>query len=266
MKLIADSGGTGTDWALQKQQNTIYFKGMGLHPDTIKADASVPEELLQYRCQVKRIWFYGTGCADSQKAAIVYDFVASIFFNAKVEVFSDLLALAHPIFRQKHGLVGILGTGSSMCYYDGKSIYFEVKSPGRGIDPGSGPVIANRILEKYNKGLLSEYACSFFDEVKKSNSNKILQSSIVNEITFSNLNDNTLRAQIKAAFEEYLAYYKPLWQKHQLPIIFGGSIAALGETSLREIANTYGLEIVDIIRYPIQSLAKHYAKYRECNA
>lgn len=253
MKLIADSGGTGTDWALQNKSEITFFKGAGLHPDSIDSKTHLPDSLFDIKDQIDTVLFYGTGCANTQKAAKVKSFLASYFGKAKIKVYSDLLALAHPVFGHEHGLVGILGTGSSMCFYDGSSIHFEVFSPGKGIDPGSGSVIVEKVWKKYLNGMLSESINMIFQQTKK-NSNNAINPLEVNKIVFGNLHDSSIRKVVEVAFEEYLNFYEPLWKKHSNSIVFGGTVAALGSAVLTEVVERNGIKIIDIVRYPIKRL------------
>jgi hypothetical protein len=258
MRLLADSGGTGTDWALINKGETTFFKGVGLHPDTIVRTTRLPDDLIKCGKEIEDIRFYGTGCANTQKAALVKAFLASYFTKAEIYVHSDLMALAHPVLQKEKGLVGILGTGSSMCFYDGNSIHFEVNSPGKGIDPGSGTVIGEKFWRDYLNGSLSEHVNGLIQKrIKVSDDHYNLAE--LNEIVFSNLHDDVIRKLVETSFEEFFSFYKPLWGKYKQPLVLGGTIAALGSALLTDVAVRNNLVVKDYVRYPIERLVSYYS-------
>jgi glucosamine kinase len=258
MKLLADSGGTGTDWALKKTNETVFIKGRGLHPDAINSQTTLPDVLIQNKDQIEDIWFYGTGCAIASKAKKVEVFLKQFFKRARITVYSDLLALAHPIFGKQKGLIGILGTGSSMCHYDGTEIHFEVSSPGKGLDPGSGPVIAKLVWEKYKSMQLGQDARILFDDIINGDypDENVLRQ--ISNTLFQNLDNPECVEIVKNAFLEYIDFYRPMWSKYYHPIVLGGTIAALGEPILTNVLKRKGIQLEATVRYPIEKLVEFY--------
>jgi glucosamine kinase len=260
MLLIADSGGTSTSWALVHNGSVTLFFGQGLHPDVINSDTKLPKELLKNRNNIKRVVFYGTGCATDEKANKVYKFLLSEIPTASVEVYSDLLALAHPFFNKRKGLVAVLGTGSSMAYYDGENLNFEVISPGKGFDPGSGPVIGQMVFQKLKNQNLGKDTINLFDGVLLHNDYDDNILNQINKILFENLNNPECSGILKDAFLEYFEFYRPLWSKHYYPIVFGGTVAELGKGVLINVMKRKGIQLEAVVRYPIEILTNHYLR------
>ncbi|PLX24047.1 MAG: hypothetical protein C0599_03150 [Salinivirgaceae bacterium] len=258
MLLIADSGGTGTNWALIDRGSATHFNGQGLHPDIINSDTKIPTELLKQSGNIDRVVFYGTGCATNEKAKKVTSFLSNQFSTASIEVYSDLMALAHPFFKNRNGLVAILGTGSSMAYYDGEKLHFEVTSPGKGLDPGSGPVIGRMIIQKLKNQNLGQDTIKLFDGILMSNDYDDNLLNQINKILFENLNNSECAGIIKDAFLDYFEFYRPLWSNHYYPIVFGGTIAELGKPILMNVAKRKGIQLEAVVRYPIEILADYY--------
>ena len=130
-------------------------------------EASFPEEALSLsedsakerhsllRDDVAEIWIYAAGAVSEEMTVeITRDF--RIFFrNAEVKVCSDMLGAARAVCGDEPGIVGILGTGSNSCLYDGKQI--EVQGLGGGYvlgDEGSGAWVGRHLLSDFIRGLL----------------------------------------------------------------------------------------------------------------
>lgn len=260
MRLIADSGGSGTTWALIQNNEVVYYEGAGLHPDIISEDSEIPGDVLVLNEQISDLRFYGTGCALKNKAERVHIFLEKRFPNASINVYSDLLALAHPVLKKRKGLVAILGTGSSMSFYDGNDLHFEIQSPGKGADPGSGPVIAHKLIQLFNAGKLSKESEELLKSIQSIDEGNDQTLSAVAKLLFTNLHIADFKRLCANAFDEFIQFYAPVWRKNNYPIVFGGSIAALGLNVLKDVLFKYEIELEDVVRYPIEKLAGNYSK------
>jgi N-acetylglucosamine kinase-like BadF-type ATPase len=151
--LLADSGGTRTDWCLiteggQKQ----FFSGVSYHPaqwneDFIKEQTQFwlanPE-----KTEAKLI-FYGAGCMNPLVANRIKETFLSWGFLS-VEVHSDVHAAGVAAFGNEHGFVAIMGTGSVFAEMNNKEI-IQLRG-GLGYllgDEGSGYYFGKLLIQKY---------------------------------------------------------------------------------------------------------------------
>ena len=157
MILIADGGSTKADWIAINDQKKEEFRvrTLGLNP------AVVPEkelhnriinmfQLMSVKDDVEEIHFYGAGCGTPKPIKILKTILESIFVNAKIYIFEDMLAAVYAASGKKPAIVCILGTGSNSCYFDGKNIKMLVPSLGYILmDEASGNYFGKQLLRDY---------------------------------------------------------------------------------------------------------------------
>lgn len=163
MILIADSGSTKTDWRLISEKEEVKSVSTpGINPfyqteEEIENQIStlLYPELMGF--SVKKIFFYGAGCAFEDKKQIVKNAISVSFPKAQIEIESDLLAAARGLFLKEKGIACILGTGSNSCFYDGKNIIHNVSPLGFILgDEGSGAVLGKKFAADCLKNQLPE--------------------------------------------------------------------------------------------------------------
>ena len=191
--LVADSGATKCSWALVRtgtsassQDVALRFETAGLNVavETVEAirqaaiDCSVKFRLVagasaafSESCvdgmfskkkeidvgQIAAIWIYAAGVASPESAALVKSAFECVFPSANVHIASDMLGAARSVCGSEPGLVGILGTGSNTCLYDGKEIVRQGFGGGYVLgDEGSGAWFGKRLLSDFIRDLLPE--------------------------------------------------------------------------------------------------------------
>ena len=162
MKIIADSSASRTEWVLV-DGNTVVEHAFtkGLNPFfQSRRDIShsirleLPEAFLKKRWE--HIYFYGAGCANTDKKKIVEASLVAQF-KTPVTVESDLLGAARGLLINEPGIACILGSGSNSCYYDGKQIVKNVRSLGFVLgDEGSASYIGKRFVSDCLKDIAPE--------------------------------------------------------------------------------------------------------------
>ena len=126
MILIADSGSTKTNWKLVENANKIKsFDTLGLNPIFLDSEqiANEVSKINVDKSKIKKVFFYGASCSSVSRCNIVKLGLTKVFINADIFVNHDMLAAARALFQFEKGLVGILGTGSNSCLFDGKKNY-----------------------------------------------------------------------------------------------------------------------------------------------
>jgi len=157
MILLADSGSTKTHWVGLAGGNGRELFTEGLNP-RLTSDDTFRDTLVRVRGEllkgdaVEEIWFYGAGCGTREVQSRVAQLLEATFGveACRVQVAGDLLGACRATCGASAGWVGILGTGSNLCYYDGVDIVRQRVSTGFILgDEGSGNHIGRRLLKDY---------------------------------------------------------------------------------------------------------------------
>lgn len=176
--LIADSGGTSTNWYFNTGDEDVFFETESLHPQVwVKVDwSSLKQELCAYNVILENtsLYFFGAGCYNTKNA----DQLKQVFVDMgflDVEVQSDVHAAAIATLGNQQGWVAILGTGSVFVKWNGNDV--EKIIGGKGHlegDEGSGYYFGKLVAEAYLNHKLSaeqeEYLKSIvrIDDLKSS--------------------------------------------------------------------------------------------------
>ena len=120
MILIADAGGTKTDWRLIDGDQVSQFQSAGLSLSLKEQFVeNLPAEIPR---QINQLNFYGAGLAEPQDQEHLKDLLAQSFSADRIAVYPDTLGAARAVHGHAAGWLGILGTGSAAVYYDGQEI------------------------------------------------------------------------------------------------------------------------------------------------
>ncbi len=278
-QLIADSGSTKTDWAILHEDGQInFFVSEGLNP-LFRSSQEVCEILQRDALpfvdveKVHAVYFYGAGCGTPERSAEISRGINDFFTQASVTVQTDLLGAAHASCGKESGIVGILGTGSSSCFYDGEKIAEQVPSLGYILgDEGSGNHIGKLLLQAYLQNELpvdlkqlfeKQYPYSFSDFLdhvyRKPQANRFLASFA--PFVIQNRNHPFIESQIiepvlHTFFQSQICKYS---NYQQASIHLVGSIAFYLKEKITQIARQYNCMIGKIIQSPIEHLA-YYRK------
>jgi glucosamine kinase len=119
--LIADSGGTTTDWCfINTNGERTYFSSESYHYANF--NNAFFDRMNQFWKEKDfnadtEIHFYGAGCSLEQNQRIIANHFKDLGFQ-NILVENDLLGACRGLLRQASGLLGILGTGSALAEYD----------------------------------------------------------------------------------------------------------------------------------------------------
>ena len=173
MILIAESGSTKTDWvAFSNNSNrdvkisTAGFNPHILNTSDIGKQLFQNQELKKLVPQVKKIYFYGTGCSSTSMKKVVKVAIRTLFPTATIEVNHDLEAAVRGTWDGNPAITSILGTGSNCCYFDGKTITQTKPSLEYLLgDEGSGNNIGGKLYKAIVYGEAKQYlGNAFFKE------------------------------------------------------------------------------------------------------
>lgn len=267
--LIADSGSTKCDWALDGK----IFSTHGLNPIHLSDDAILSvlkEELLPHITigdEPIEVNFYGSGVIASQEERVKHLLTEALAGNVvSIFVGSDLLGAARALLGHKEGIACILGTGSNSCLYDGHSIVANTPPLGFILgDEGSGAVLGRRFLNALYKGALPSSLREEF-EVETGMTmpdviNRVYRQPLparwlasLSPFVHSHLHHPGVEAIVVDGFRQFLRINITPYGRPDLPVNAVGSIAHHYRPQMEQAAKEEGFTIGTIARSPIERL------------
>ncbi|MDR1878332.1 MAG: ATPase [Bacteroidales bacterium] len=283
MILIADSGSTTTDWCLLNTDLTInkYIKTAGLNPNYLTENEIL--EILFFELKqnlphaapekITHVYFYGSGCSTEQKQMKIQSQIAVLTPNAEIIAEHDMTGAAISLCGSDMGIACILGTGSNVCFYDGKNIKKTILSLGYLLgDEGSGTYIGKKILYAYLKNQMpNDIRLQFISKYKKEPEDIVADMyasrktgayfSLFSYFASENMDNpfvqNLIQASFRDFFTEQVAFFEEA--KH-IPVGFVGSIALVFEQQLEIVAKELGYTLGKVIQNPIKELVQFHQK------
>lgn len=296
MILIADSGGSKTDWALVSQPTDTHkcvlkVRTQGLNPFHQSKEIilkALEEELIPALCiaaeqgiacpektdvvgMVTQIAFYGAGCTKNL-SPVISGALAVTFPSASIRVESDLLGAAHAVCGHRAGIACILGTGANSCLYDGEQVVANIPPLGYILgDEGSGAVLGKLLLNGIFKGDLSEDIRGLFLSWSG-----LTYSEIIDRVYRQPLANRFLAGSSKF-IKDYIQYaelkdlvglnFDNFFKKNILKyssssirtISAVGGVAAAFEEQLRKSAGRFGYQVGRVLCSPIDGLIEYYS-------
>ena len=275
-KLIADSGATKAEWCLIKNGKKKTFFTQGISPyflTTAQITDLLEKELKPFlkNVPVDEIYYYGTGCANTNNAKSVHKAIQKVFSKAKIEVTHDLMAAARSLCGNEKGISCILGTGSNSCYYDGKKIVKN--SPGLGYvlgDEGSGAYLGKKVIQYYLYDTFDYELRGRFDVTYLTTASEILENVYKKPLpnrylaSFTKfLADNRGHYMIENIIEDglndfffnHLCKYKEIWK---YPVNFTGGVAFGFQDVLQQLCNSYGFQLGKVMKNPMEGLIRFH--------
>jgi N-acetylglucosamine kinase-like BadF-type ATPase len=277
IKLIADSGSTKAEWCLIDGKKKRTFFTQGLSPYFFSGEqiqAIIDKELKSKMKGVEpdEIFFYGTGCSNPGNVKLIKKAIFKNFTKAKISVDHDLMGAAKALCGHEKGIACILGTGSNSCYYNGKKIIKN--SPGLGYvlgDEGSGAYLGKKVVQyflynTFDADLMDRFVAKFntnsyeiLDAVyKKPLPNRYLASFAIflAENRGHYMVENIIEDGFNDFFFNHVYKYRESWT---LPVNFIGSVAFGFKDVLKEMCNSYELQLGKVLQKPMDGLVKFHS-------
>lgn len=277
MILIADSGGSKTDWRFIHSDGTIgQASSPGFNPYYQPADdlkRIIRESLLPAikGLEIHKIFFYGAGVSSVKNQLNVKSSFLEFFPEATIEIGWDLLAAARALCGREPGIACIMGTGSNSCLYDGESIVGNVANLGWILaDEGSGAYIGKRFLIDYLRKNMPENLSAQFQKRFPLNREEFLEkiyqqekpSAFLGSFTkfiFQHLDDGYCYRLVYDSFSDFYENNVMKYDNYQnLKVHFTGSVAFYFSDILRQVANDKGITVRNILEGPIAGLTLYH--------
>ncbi len=278
IKLIADSGATKTTWCLLENDKKKILSTQGLSPYFLKTEQI--QQIVSSEVQSKlkgiepdEIFFYGTGCINPGNEKLVKKALSNLFPTSSINVTHDLMGAAKALCGDQKGVACILGTGSNSCYYNGKKIIKN--SPGLGFilgDEGSGAYMGKKVIQYYLYNTFDPDLMDRFNAMFKTNSTEILEAvykkplpnrylasfvQLLVENRGHYMVENIIEDSFNDFFFHHVYKYKESWT---MPINFVGSVAFGFKDVLKEMCNSYELQLGKVLKNPMDGLIKYHSK------
>jgi N-acetylglucosamine kinase-like BadF-type ATPase len=271
--LIADSGGTKTDWRFCNLNGQILpLKSKGLSP--FYHTSETIEEILRSEILPEighqlpdEIYFYGAGCSSENMNKIVFEGIKSVFPASKIHIAHDLLGTARALCGKEAGIACILGTGSNSCVFDGEKIVDSRPSLGLYLgDEGSGGFLGKKLITDFLYGempkelsekLASRYSLTkenILENIYKKNEPNRYLASFAHFI-FANLSERYCFLLVQNAFQDFfnkhINHYSP---EKKLPVNFTGGIAQNFSSVLQKVCVQNGFIFGKVVEKPVAGL------------
>ena len=276
MIIIAESGGTKTEWRSVSPEGTIRSaQTAGMNPSCL--DPSHFQSLVReavpvlnpYGKHVGAVYFYGAGLVSEESSMPVREALEMWCPFADLHFFSDLMAAARALFGDGDGIVAIMGTGSNSCLYENGSIVSNIR-PGGFIlgDEGSGAALGKALLSDLVKGMLPDdvaaefsrcYGLDYPEIVRRVYREPAASAFLASFAPFiiENISHPYMRNLVSDCVDAFMRRSLSRYAGHTKVGIVG-SLGCACEDILREAGKVYGLEFVKFIKSPIEELVRYH--------
>lgn len=269
--LIADSGGTKTDWCLYDNMgNTHFFETESYHPHLVNSEWIASKKVFwkdytdEYELEVH---FYGSGCANpSNQSQLKKAFESWGMQNVTIQ--SDILGAAKACFGDENGVIGILGTGSVLAIIKNNSIEKIIGGLGYILgDEGSGYYFGKLVIQTYLQNRFTTETNNKIHSIL-GNRDEIIQSvygshgkkyiaDLASLFSTSEMDEiNKLHeVNIRLFIDTYLLDIKEFKS-----VSFVGSYAGFNQDLLRKLLAEKGWDLGEVVVRPIIKLSEYYKK------
>lgn len=276
MKIIAESSGTRTEWALCEGSDIVehafttglnpYFQTRREISHSIRLE--LPDSFFKRRWE--HVYFYGAGCANVEKNKIMESSLVAQF-KTPCTVQSDLLGAARGLLVRNPGLACILGTGSNSCLYNGEEIVKNVRPLGFILgDEGSNAHMGKHLIADVLKELAPHDIINAFYDRYQLNATVLMDDVYSNTLPSRSLSKYAffLKEKIDHPYI-YTLVYESLMQFFRRnivqydyatqPLSFVGSTCVMFEDILRKVAADFGASINKINKYSLPGLIEYHS-------
>ena len=292
MIIIADCGSTKTDWALIRgitppktgfpvDRETLtaeaadYKETLGFNPNYVGGESfinSAQRLLKDWPLDHKdlKVYFYGSGQTPNHHS-LTQQLLRVLFPEAAIAIGHDLDAACRACCGNQPGIIGILGTGSNSCYYDGEKIVDKIPSLGYVLgDEGSGGYIGRLLILDYFYRRMPPHLCEIVEQhypKGPEDLKKQFLSSTQQNIFLANFGayfkdkkeDPYYREKMAESFRRFVQNHLTNYSKFKIKKVhFVGSIAFHFADLLEQELEKQGLTLGKIVRKPIEDLVKYH--------
>ncbi|MGH1437487.1 MAG: hypothetical protein ACRBG0_23820 [Lewinella sp.] len=279
MKVIVDSGSTKADWKFLSGEEETSLHTMGFNPvfhssDQIEQEVNKAFKGIMNLEQEAEIYFYGSGCWDQKRKAVIENGLKRVFTNAKIDVHHDLLGAARATCGNDPGISCIIGTGSNTCLYDGKDVIDNVTNLGYLCgDEGSGTHLGKKLIRHYFYRELPKELEEAFEVFVGGGKQKILDTvydgtppnvylASFTRFMSEHVDHPFIQRILYRSFAEFIDRHVRKYPGHlKLPVHFIGSIAYVFQDMLKIVLTERAMHHGIFIKQPIDNLVAYHREF-----
>jgi N-acetylglucosamine kinase-like BadF-type ATPase len=277
--LIAEIGGSSSRWALlDGDAPAMLFPLQGEGMPGLNPLSGDPELFAQgirsyflerqpVALNARAVIAYGAGCGTPERAAIMEGALRQLWPAASISVSTDLEGAARGLWSDGSGLVIVLGTGSSVGWFDGARLHQRFPSLGYVLgDEGSGADIGRALLQDaFYRRMPDDLRAALFGEEGPSLSavlEEVYRSPFPSRALAAHagrlaafLHEDYVRELITARFEAFIEAFKPFHPAEQREQVRAtGSVAWGFREILADRLLDHGMELQSVERDPLNGL------------
>tara|TARA_Y100000385_G_C13108574_1_gene650230 strand:- start:2117 stop:2926 length:810 start_codon:yes stop_codon:yes gene_type:complete len=266
IQIIADGGGTTTNWCSLQAGRRSYFSLESYHPSFWNSEF---EERIKaywnskFKLSEVELIFFGAGCYRLDKRMEAEEMFKRIGFT-DVSVLSDLHAAGFSSLGKQSGWVAIAGTGSVLFNWSGSDVLEVVGGKGRELgDEGSGHYFGKLVFEAFESNELEgDQLDLLLDRISKHDLEVLKIETRFSELSSLLVNDQGLFSEfheqsIRLFFDSYLNS----GSVSHIQMI--GGYAWHLRLVFSKIAKEYNVKIDGVINEPIEPLVDQIALFTE---
>jgi N-acetylglucosamine kinase-like BadF-type ATPase len=273
MILVADSGSSKTQWCavfpdrIEELQNTPGINPLLLNSDEIESIIRPVSAEINIS-EIDAVYYFGAGCSSITLKEKIGRALFSIFESKEIIVDTDLLAACLSLAGNKPAIIGLLGTGSNSCLWNGSEIEFKIPSLGYILgDEGGGVSIGKQLISDFLKNQMPlNLRIKFIEKYDVSSEiviERVYQMQMPNQFLAgfapfieSNIKEvycqTLLNDQFDCFLKRNILQYK---NAIEFDLHFCGSIAYVHREYLVAACEKYHLKIGKIVKEPLDDLA-----------
>lgn len=273
MNIVIDSGSTKASWGfIRRNQKVTVLELSGFNPSwqtvfDLNTETKVIHEL--HGVSVENIYYYGAGVSLSNKEK-VKKALSFIEGNPNIIVESDIMGAARALCSDKPGVIGILGTGSQTCFYNGLTVRVDIPSLGYILsDEGGGVHLGRELLKSYFYRQMPEQEKIIFDQKWTITREELIKylyklnagSKFIAKFAefLGEVNTDWTDKLISKVFDEFIqTRVLPYAESMDYAVHFVGSVALIHQKTLENCLSAHGLKIGKILQRPIESLIEFH--------
>lgn len=278
MIIIADSGSTSTSWRIIDDEGNIKQESTaGLNPyysSREEISQEIKSSFLSAFTETPvQLTLYGSGCESLEMRALLKEIFNNILNHASIEIQGDMLGAARATCGKDEGIVGILGTGSNSCHYNGTEITRNVDSLGFVMgDEGSGNHMGKKLLADYLRKSIPDDLAKEIDRRFALSRDDILKKVYKEErpsrflaqfakFIFQYRKSEYMSKLITNSFHSFFEEHVERYVDHKvLPCHLVGSIAFYFSDYVRMVAKEHDVRVQNILENPIAGLTLYHSE------
>ena len=277
MILIADSGSTKTHWCSVDGGVVRELVTQGLNPRLTDEHTllTVFRHAGEQLGSPDALFFYGAGCGSREMQQRMASQLFVVFAKATCHCEGDLLGACRALCGDNAGMVGILGTGSNLCYYDGSVIARQRTSTGFILgDEGSGNHIGRRLLKDYlEERMPTPLRAMFHDSYGMTHSqlldrlysqpypNRFLAS--LTPFAAQHQDDPYITALLHDCFGSFFNQLDYFDAHRNMPLHLVGGIVRTFLSAIRQAAESHRVTLGTLLPDPMQGLVQYHSAHTD---